>query len=280
MLHDLALRDLAIHALVVTMMAAVGLHLPFSEAWAGVRRVGVLVLALLANLVLMPALVVGLGELLALPPGARMGLLVCAAAPGGPTGPMFTRLARADLGLGTSLQVLLSVLALASAPLTLELLGRHGEESLLWPMVRTLAVFQLLPLGLGMLVRQHRPAWADRLGGPLGKLANGLLLLVVLGLLVTQGQVLLEQGIEVHLALAILVLAPLAAGLVWPAGPLRPTLLALGLITTVRNVSVALLLSASFFAHDPAVDVAILVWGFYMMVIPGVLAWRLGRVAS
>jgi BASS family bile acid:Na+ symporter len=274
------LRELALHALVVAMMAAVGLHLPFAEAWAGLRRVGMLAVALVANLVLVPALVVGLGELLALPDGARMGLLVCAAAPGGPTGPLFTRIAKADLGFGTSLQVLLSVLALVSAPLTLELLGRHGEESLVWPMVTTLAVFQLLPLGLGMLARQLRPAWADRLGGPLGKLANALLLLVVLGLLVTQGQVLLAQGIGVHVAFMALVVAPLAFGVVWPAGPLRPTVLALGVVTTVRNVSVALLLSASFFAHDPAVDVAILVWGFYMMVIPGLLAWRLGRVAS
>ena len=274
------LRDLALHALVVAMMAAVGLHLPLAEAWAGLRRVGVLALALVANLVLVPALVVGLGELLALPDGARMGLLVCAAAPGGPTGPLFTRIARADLGFGTSLQVLLSVLALVSAPLTLELLGRPGHESLVWPMVTTLAVFQLLPLGLGMLLRQLRPGWADRLGGPMGKLANALLLLVVLGLLVTQGQVLLAQGIGVHVAFVALVVAPLAIGVVWPAGALRPTMLALGVVTTVRNVSVALLLSASFFAHDPAVDVAILVWGFYMMVIPGLLAWRLGRVAS
>lgn len=273
-------RDLALQALVVAMMAAVGLHLSFTEAWAGVRRVWVLALALVANLVLMPALVLGLGELLALSPGTRMGLLVCAAAPGGPTGPMFTRIARADLGFGTALQVLLSVLALLSAPLTLELLGRHGEHSLLWPMVQTLAVFQLLPLVGGMLVRRWRPGWADRLGPPVGKLANALLLLVVIGLLVTRGDALLSQGLGVHAAFAALVLLPLGVGLAWPARRARPTLVAAGLVTSVRNVSVALLLSASFFSHDPAVDVAILVWGFYMMVIPGLLAWRLGRVAS
>lgn len=274
------LRDLALQALVVAMMAAVGLHLPLADAWAGLRRWWVLALALVANLVLMPALVLGLGELLALSAGTRMGLLVCAAAPGGPTGPMFTRLARADLGFGTSLQVLLSVLGLMSAPLTLELLGRHGGESILWPMARTLAVFQLLPLVLGMLVRQRRPAWADRLGPPVGKLANALLLLVVLGLLVTRGQELLAQGIAVHAAFMALVVLPLLPGLAWPAVALRPTLVAAGLVTAVRSLSVALLLSASFFAHDPAVDVAILVWGFYMMVIPGLLAWRVGRVGS
>src|SRR6185503_13646517 len=117
---ELMLRDLALQTLVVAMMASVGLHLSFADAWAGLRRWGMLALAVVVNVVLMPALVLGLGELLALPAGTRMGLLVCAAAPGGPTGPLFTRIARGDLGFGTALQILLSVLALASAPLTLE----------------------------------------------------------------------------------------------------------------------------------------------------------------
>lgn len=271
------LRDLALYALVVVMMAAVGLHLSLEQVWSGLRRWWVLALAVLANLVLIPALVLGLSRLLALPAGVATGLLVCAAAPGGPTGPLFARIARADLGFGTSLQVLLSVLALVSAPLTLELLGGSSERSLLWPMVQTLATFQLLPLALGMAARHRHPAWAERLGPPMGKLANLLLLLVVVGLLVTRGAALLDQAPSVHAALMALVLLPLVFSLTWPADPPgRRTLVAAGMVTTVRNVSVALLLSASFFAHDPAVDVAILVWGFYMMVIPGLLAWRLG----
>jgi BASS family bile acid:Na+ symporter len=274
------LRDLALQLLVVAMMASVGLHLSLAEAWAGLRRWWVLALAVLANVLLMPALVLGVGELLDLSAGTRMGLLVVAAAPGGPTGPMFTRMAGGDLGFGTSLQVLLSVLALVGAPLTVALLGGHGGQSLLWPMVEMLALFQLLPLVSGMLVRGWRRAWADRLGPLLGKLANALLLLVVIGLLVTRGEDLLTQGLGVHAALVALVVLPIASGFAWPPGPLRATLLAAGFVTTVRNVSVALLLSASFFVHDPAVDVVILVWGFYMMVIPGVLAWRLGRMRS
>ncbi len=274
------LRDLALYALVVVMMAAVGLHLSLDQVWSGLRRWWALALAILANLALIPALVLGLSSLLALPAGVATGLLVCAAAPGGPTGPLFTRIARADLGFGTSLQVLLSVLALVSAPLTLELLGGSGERSLLWPMLRTLAQFQLLPLALGMAVRHRRPAWAERLGPPMGKLANLLLLLVIAGLLVTRGAALLDQAASVHAALIGLVLLPLVFGLTCPAGAAgRGTLVAAGMVTTVRNVSVALLLSASFFADDPAVDVAILVWGFYMMVIPGLVAWRLGRAS-
>lgn len=124
------------------------------------------------------------------PAGVATGLLVCAAAPGGPTGPLFTRIARADLGFGTSLQVLLSVLALVSAPLTLELLGGSGDHCC-GRCSGPSRSSSCCPLTRGMAVRHRGPAWAERLGPPMGKLANLLLLLVIAALLVTRGAALL-----------------------------------------------------------------------------------------
>ena len=101
---------------------------------------------------------------------------------------------------------------------------------------------------------------------------------MVVALLFTRGSILLTQGIAVHLVLLSLVVLPLALAHVLPGA--RETWLAAGFVTSVRNLTVALLLSAKFFASDPSVDVAILVWAFYMMTIPGLLAWRLGRAKS
>lgn len=273
-------QDVAIAALVVAMMAAVGLDLAPADALAGLRKRGILAAAFVANVVLMPALVVWLSDLLALPRGLAIGLLVGAVAPGGPTGPLFTRIAGADLGFATSLQVLLSVAALLTAPLSLELLGGEGSGSLLWPMARALALFQLLPLALGIALRVLREPLARRLARPVGLVANGLLLAVIVGLMVSRGAELLTQSLRVHLMMIGLSTLPCALALAWPAAAgARPTLLAAGLVTTVRNMSVALLLSASFFAEEPLVDGAILVWGFYMLALPGLLVWRLGARA-
>ncbi len=273
------LRDLALQALVVAMMTAVGLDLSLAEARAGLSKRWLLALALVVNLLVMPALVVGLSWALVLPSGLATGLLVCAVAPGGPTGPLFTRLARADLGFATALQVLLSSIVLISAPISLELLGGHGDRSVMLPMAQTLALFQLLPLAAGLALRWRWPELAGRLAKPIGMLANGLLVAVVLGLLVTRGHLLASQGLGVHFGLIGLVLLPISLGLVWPAksSALRATLIAAGLVTTVRNLTIALLLASSFYADDPSVDIAILVWGFYMMLLPGLLSWRLGR---
>jgi BASS family bile acid:Na+ symporter len=272
------LQDLAIKLLVVAMMFAVGLDLPLAELRAGLRKRGVLAAAFVVNLVAMPLVVFGLCEVLGLGPGASVGLLVCAVAPGGPTGPLFTRIARADLGFATSLQVGLCFVGLFTAPLSLELLGGASHyDSLLWPMTRTLALYQLLPLCVGMAVRAAREPLALRLSKPMGLVANVLLVAIIVGMLATRGHILLEQPPALHVLTCALVVVPIAAAFAWRKR--RDTMLAAGFVTTVRNLSVALLLSASFFS-DPTVDAVILVWGFYMMILPALLATTLGRGAS
>ena len=51
------------------------------------------------------------------------------------------------------------------------------------------------------------------------------------------------------------------------------------MVTVVRNLSVALLLSSRFFA-DPSTDIAVLVCGFWMMLLPAVLGWLAGRAVG
>lgn len=269
------LQDVAIKLLVVAMMLAIGLDLPLTSLHAGLRKWGPLCVALGINLLVVPLVAFGLTALLGFESGAAIGLLVCAVAPGGPTGPLFTRIAKADLGFATSLQVSLCFFGLVTAPLSLELLGGAAHrDGLLWPMMRMLALFQLLPLCVGLGVRARHESIAVRLSKPIGLLANALLLAVIVGMLATRGHILLEQPLVLHALTCALVLVPIAAGFVWPG--VRATMLAGGFVTTVRNLSVALLLSASFFA-DATVDAVILVWGFYMMILPAIVAVAFGR---
>ena len=80
----------------------------------------------------------------------------------------------------------------------------------------------------------------------------------------------LTVGLELQLLL-IASLVPFlgpAAFLADRGGRLR----AAGIVTAVRNLSIALLLSHSFIA-DPQADVGILVWGFWKMVLPAAVAF-------
>ena len=82
------MQDVALQLLVVAMMMAIGLELRAAELTEVFRRPGALVGALLLNVVAFPAWAWWMGGALGLSEGARVGLLLCAAAPGGPTSVM------------------------------------------------------------------------------------------------------------------------------------------------------------------------------------------------
>jgi BASS family bile acid:Na+ symporter len=147
-------------------------------------------------------------------------------------------------------------------------------SALLLPMMGTLVVVQLFPLLAGMVVKRRAPAVAERFAAPLTRVANGVLLAVIVGLLWLKGGVLFEMGATVVALCVGLVLANLALGAVFsPGGPARRSV---SLITGVRNVSLALLLSAGWFP-DPQTDATILVFGLFAMLLPFAISQGLGR---
>jgi len=256
------------------MMIAVGLELDPADLLAGLRRRGHVAAMLVVNLLVFPAVTWLAATAAGLTPGFAAGLLLCAAAPGGPTGPLFTKISKGDLGFATASMALLGFVGLLSAPATMTLVLGEGGDGIAGPMFRTLALFQILPLVAAMVARRAAPTLAARVAGPVGIVANLLLLGVIIGLLYARGELLFSADVGVQAMLIGLLALPLAPAALAPdpTGRVR----AAGLVTAVRNLTVALLLSGRFFP-DPETDVAILVWAFWMMLLPAAVSWLRGR---
>jgi bile acid:Na+ symporter, BASS family len=275
------MQRIAIASLVVVMMTAIGLRTELSD-FRGVWRSPLgMVLAVFANTAVIPLIAIVATAWLPLPPEVRTALLICAASPGGPTGPLFAGAAGGHLATAVTAMVTLSLLSVFTAPptLSLALTGSEGldSSSLLGPMLATLLLFQLLPLVAGMALRWGRPALASRLAGPANAIANALLLAVIVGLLATKVRVLLSVGAVGIAACVALVLANLAVGaLASPAGRARRSL---SMIAGVRSISLALLISAACFPA-PLVDATILTFGLFTMLVPFALSRWLGRSAG
>lgn len=277
------MAQLALQALVVSMMVSVGFELSPRDLGEGLARWRAAVVTVLLNLVVFPLGVLGvvLRDDTLFPEGVAIGLLVCAVAPGGPTGPLFARMGGGDLKFATAMMCLLVVLGLLTAPAMLEFLagGPDGEPGgIFWPAFKMLAGVQLLPLAVGMGVRRLRRDLAERLAGPTGIVANVLLVAIIVGYLIDRGELLLSISPAAH-GVLIVMLLPLLIPLLAsrdPSGVLRSA----GVVTAVRNLSVALLLASTLF-EDPSIEMGILLWGFWMMVLPGVAAaWRRKRNRS
>jgi BASS family bile acid:Na+ symporter len=145
-------------------------------------------------------------------------------------------------------------------------------------MVGTLLATQLVPLCLGLAVRQWRPRAADRLQGPATLASKVLNVLTIGGILATQYQTLAEVPPRAFIGMVALLAASLAAGwlLGGPGGDNRK---AMTLTTALRNVGVGLVIATGAFAGTPAVT-AVLAYGLFGVLASLLLAWAWGRLSA
>lgn len=262
-------QQIAIAVLVVVMMVAIGLRTAPQDFHTVARRPLPLFATLSANLIVVPLVAFAVTRFVPLEDGVLVGLVLCAVSPGGPAGALFAGQARGHLASAVSALVALSVVAPFTAPLSLGiLLGVSSDvdsSALILPMMATLIGLQLFPLLVGMAIRRRAPPLAERLSQPMNAVANALLVVVILGLLATKWQVLVSIGSAGLLVSVGLVFANLGIGALTSRAPDERR--AFAMITGVRNLGLALLLSAMYFPA-PETDAAILTFGLFTMLLP------------
>ena len=262
------------------MMVAIGLGVTFAEVLGVARDWRLVLRAAAANYVGVPATAVGLLLLFDAQPMAAAGFLIAAVCPGAPYGPPFTSLARGNVVAAIGLMVLLAGSSALVAPLLLQLLlpMMAGDEPLridVAKMVVTLLFSQLLPLGMGLAVRQWRPRVADRLQKPAQRLSTLLNLTLLSVILVVQFEMLIGIPAHAFAGMALMLLATLAVGwlLGGPGSVHRKTL---AITTAVRNAGVSLVIAASSFAGTQAVT-ATTAYGLFQTIVMALLALQWGR---
>lgn len=267
----------------IEMMVTIGLSVRFTEVIGVARNWRLVAQAVLANYVLVPAAAVGLLLLFHSHPLVAAGFLVAAVCPGAPYGPPFTAMAKGNVPVAVGLMVILAGSSALVAPLLLHLLLPilSGDEPLkidVIKMVGTLLLTQLLPLGIGLIVRQRRPALADKLIKPANRLST-VLNLVVFGVILVVQFHLLEHIKAVGFAgMLALVMATLVVGWLL-GGPGSDNRKAMALTTGVRNVGVSLVIVTASFPGTPAVTAA-LAYALFQTIILALLALAWGRRAS
>jgi BASS family bile acid:Na+ symporter len=261
-------------------MVTIGLGVTFADL-AGVAKNGRLVgQAMLASYVCVPAAAVALLLLFQAQPLVAAGFLVAAVCPGAPFGPPLTGLARGNVVVSVGLMVILAASSALFAPLLLYLLlpltsGGQEVQIDVAKMVGTLLIAQLLPLGVGLALRQWRPTLAGRLKKPAGLLSLVLNLSLLGLILVAQFDMLAGIPFRAHAGMFALVFASAAAGWLL-GGPGGDNRTATALATSVRNVGVALVIVTGSFAGTPAV-MATTAFALFQTILMALVALLWGR---
>jgi BASS family bile acid:Na+ symporter len=259
---------------VVTSMLAMGLSLTLPMILQPLKNVRLVILALLANFVLVPLLAYLILLVIPLEQSLKVGLIVLSTAAGAPFLPKLVQGAKGNIAFAVGLMVLLMVVTIIYMPLVLPLL-LQGVSVNPWDIAKSLIVLMLVPLALGLLIKSHSPDTATRWQPLMAKISSlAILVLLVVGVGLNVSNILNLIGTGGILALLLFIIGSFLIGfLLGGRESGNSSVMSLG--TAQRNVSAAIVVTAQNFSGTPALSF-VLVGAILMLLILLPIARRLG----
>ena len=168
----------AMLSFVVSSMLAMGSGLTVSQISEPLRNTRLVLLALVANFVVMPLGALALAKMLSLDEPFGVGLLLLGCAAGAPFLPKLAELAKGNLAFAVGAMVLLMVTTVVYLPVVLPLL-LPGVSVNAWGIARSLVLLMLLPLAVGLALKARYGDFAARVKPTLDWISNISLILLV-----------------------------------------------------------------------------------------------------
>jgi BASS family bile acid:Na+ symporter len=272
------IMQLSVMVFVITSMLAMGLNLTLKQIAASLSNARLVILALVANFVLVPILAYLIVLVIPLDEGLATGLILMATAAGAPFLPKLAEAAKGNMAFSVGLMVLLVLVTIIYMPLVLPFL-LQGVEVNAWEIARSLIILMLIPLGAGLFVKARYESTAESLQPHMAQTSTvALVLLLVSALVVNFETIVGVIGTGAVIAILIFLLVAFVLGYFF-GGKDGGTKSVLGLGTAQRNVSAALVVAVQNFADDPLVISMILVAGLVGLVLLMVIGGELGRRA-
>lgn len=280
--------DVGLPVALAIIMFGLGLTLTPADFRMVARRPKPAIVALGCQLLLLPAVCLGLVLLLRLEPPFAVGMMLLAASPGGTTASLFSHLFGGDVALNIALTAVNSVLALVTMPvvagLALHIFMPGSGALAMQPgeVLRVVAIV-LVPVAVGLLVRRVAPSFAARMSRPVRIGSAVVLLLVVVGAVGGELDILLAALPELAFVTTCFCVLSFAFGLLVPRALriARRQAISTGFEVGVHNTTLALVAAISVIGVD-AMALPIAIYGIVMLgiaVVFGVVVRRFGRTA-
>jgi len=270
------IMNLSVLVFVITSMLAMGLNLTVKQIVKPLRNTRLVILALIANFILVPILAYLIISVIPLEQGLATGLILMATAAGAPFLPKLAQAAKGNLAFAVGLMVLLMVVTIIYMPIVLPLL-LQGVEVNPWDIAKSLIVMMLVPLAIGLFIKARYESTAESLQPHMSQTSTvAIAILMVTGIVLNFSAIVGVIGTGAIIAILVFLVVALILGY-FLGGAESGTRAVLGLGTAQRNLSAALVVAAQNFADDPNVLTMILVAGLVGLVLLMVVGGELGR---
>ena len=269
------ISNLALTLFLITGMLAMGMSLTIKQIIEPLRNVRLVVLVLIGNFVLIPALALFLTAILPMGQPQATALILLGACAGAPFLPKLAQMAKGELATSVGLMVLLMVVTIFYAPLVLPLI-LPGAQVDVAAIAQSLIVLMLLPLVIGLLVKWRYSETAAQWLPHLSQASSYSLMLLVVAALVLQFRNIIGAiGSWLILGTFLLIIGAMVIGYFLSFVSDTPTRKVASLGTGQRNLAAALLVGASF--GDAEILVMTLVAALVLQVLMILIAGEIGR---
>jgi BASS family bile acid:Na+ symporter len=265
------------------VMFGLGLTLTVDDFARVLRYPKAAVVALVCQMVLLPAICLGLIYLFRLEGALAVGMMLLVAAPGGPSANLFSHIAGGNVALNITLTAINSILAVFTMPLVVALaytLFMDEDASIGLRPDKFVQVFAivLVPAAIGMWVHRRFTAWADRMRKNVKIVSAVVLLLVVVAAVGREFDTLTENIGK--LATISLLLSALSFAIGYAAPRLvqvdTDQAIASAMEIGIHNGALAIAV-ASTVLHNDTMAVPPAVYGVLMNIPAAIAAYLLAR---
>lgn len=173
------------------IMLGLGLSLTLEDFRRVAKFPKAITIALVCQMILLPALCFALAIAFHMPPELAVGLMLLAASPGGATANLYSHLSNGDVALNITLTAVNSLLTLFTLPLivniSLEYFMDSGEYlPMQFKKVMEVFIIVLGPVLIGMLIRSKAPAFAAKMDKPVKILSALFLALIITAITINE----------------------------------------------------------------------------------------------
>jgi BASS family bile acid:Na+ symporter len=203
------------------IMFGLGLSLTLGDFARVLKQPKAVIVALLCQLILLPAICFGLVLAFQLPPVLAVGMMMLAASPGGTTANLYSHLFRGDVALNISLTAVNSVISVVTLPLITNFAIVYfnpfdSQLGMQWSKVLEVFAIVLVPVAIGMVVRRLWPAFAKAMDKPVRIASIIILIVVIAGAVASNWTLLVENFARLSIITIVFCLISLTIGYLVP----------------------------------------------------------------
>jgi bile acid:Na+ symporter, BASS family len=269
------------------IMLGLGLSLTIDDFKRVVKYPRAIIVGLVCQMLLLPAVCLGIAVAFNLPPVLAVGLMLLAASPGGATANLYSHLSQGDVALNVTLTAVNSVLSVFMLPIIVNFsLGYFMSDDATQVGIQFKKVIEvfaivLVPVAIGMFIQNKNKAFADKMEKPV-KIISAVLLITIITIMIIKGKDTLAQSFaDVGLAALAFNVVSIAIGFFIPRLLKIPQKqsIAISMEIAIHNGTLAIFIAANVLNND-AMTIPPAIYSIIMFFTAGIFGYIISRTVK